>query len=69
VYDRFHNDPEITRDTADALHAAWVENAVHGKTGCGVITAEVDGEPAGFFILGEDGLAQEVPGTGWEPWC
>jgi len=64
VYDRFHNDPVVAKETADTLHAVWVENAVRGKTGCGVLVAEVDGEPAGFFILAEDALAREVLGHG-----
>jgi ribosomal protein S18 acetylase RimI-like enzyme len=64
VYDRFHNDPTLGAGAADALHAAWVENAVRGNTGCGVLVAESGGAPAGFFILGEDSAARDTLGFG-----
>ena len=54
VYDRFHNDPCVPNDQADALHADWVENGVLGKTGCGVLVARSQGRVAGFFLLTED---------------
>ncbi len=64
IYDRFHNDPALSRETADRVHAEWVENAVRGRYGCAVLVAEVDGAPAGFFILAEDGAARDVLGLG-----
>ncbi len=54
VYDRFHNDPLLAEGVADRVHAAWLENAVRGKTGSGVVCAEVDGKPGGFFIVALD---------------
>jgi len=64
VYDRFHNDPVIPSETADRLYGVWIENAILGKTGCAVLVAECDGEPAGFFLLGEDTSAPELLGEG-----
>jgi len=54
LYDRFHNDPLLADGVADRVHAAWLGNAVRGRTGSGVLCAEVDGVPAGFFILALD---------------
>jgi len=64
IYDRFHNDPALASTVADRLHAAWVENAVRGGYGCGVLVAEAEGRPAGFFVLSEDPLAREILGVG-----
>jgi GNAT superfamily N-acetyltransferase len=63
LYDRFHNDPLLAPGVADRVHAAWLTNAVNGKAGDGVLVAEVDGRPAGFFILSLDRLAGEFLGT------
>ncbi|MDZ4805344.1 MAG: GNAT family N-acetyltransferase [Candidatus Eisenbacteria bacterium] len=63
LYDRFHNDPLLLEGVADRVHAAWLTNAIHGKAGDGVLVAEVDGRPAGFFILALDRLAGELLGT------
>jgi len=63
LYDRFHNDPLLDDGVADRVHAAWLTNAVRGKAGDGVLVAEVDGRPAGFFILALDRLAGELLGT------
>lgn len=57
IYDRFHNDPALPAGVADRVHAAWLTNAVKGKTGDGVVVADVDGRPAGFFILALDKAA------------
>ncbi|HEX7878508.1 MAG TPA: GNAT family N-acetyltransferase [Candidatus Eisenbacteria bacterium] len=62
LYDRFHNDPMLADGVADRVHAAWLANAVRGKAGDGVLVAEVDGRPAGFFILALDKLAGETLG-------
>lgn len=62
-YDRFHNDPLLAPGVADRVHAAWLTNAINGKAGDGVLVAEVDGRPAGFFILALDRLAGECLGT------
>ncbi len=63
-YDRFHRDPVIAPEAADAVHANWVENGVRGATGCAVLVAELDGSPAGFFVLSEDPVARETLGVG-----
>lgn len=57
IYDRFHNDPVLPIGVADKVHAAWLTNAVKGRTGDGVVVADVDGRPAGFFILALDKAA------------
>jgi ribosomal protein S18 acetylase RimI-like enzyme len=64
VFDRFHQDPAIASERADRLYAEWVENAVRGRTGSGVVVAERNGVPAGFCTLGEDALAAQVLGLG-----
>ena len=64
VHDRFHNDPALAAAAADRLHAEWVENSVRGGYGCGVLVAESEGQPAGFFILAEDPHAREALGVG-----
>lgn len=63
TYDRFHNDPLLEPGVADRVHGAWLANAVRGRTGSGVVMAEVDGRPAGFFILSIDREAGEFIGT------
>lgn len=63
IYDRFHNDPMLPPGVADRVHGAWLANAVRGKAGSGVVMAEVDGQPAGFFILALDRDAGELIGT------
>lgn len=57
IYDRFHNDPSLGPGVADRVHAEWLTNAVHGRTGDGVVMGLVDGKPAGFFILALDKAA------------
>lgn len=57
IFDRFHNDPALPAGVADRVHAAWLTNAVAGRTADGVLVAEVDGRPAGFFILALDHAA------------
>lgn len=63
IYDRFHNDPSLPPGVADRVHAAWLVNAIQGRTGSGVLMAEVDGRSAGFFILALDAEAGDVIGT------
>jgi dTDP-4-amino-4,6-dideoxy-D-galactose acyltransferase len=58
-YDRFHNDPALAPGVADRLHAAWVENAVRGRTAAGVIVATAADQTVGFFVLALDHEAQK----------
>ena len=46
-YDRFHADPDIPPERADALHATWIENSCKGYADA-VLVAEGDGVPRGF---------------------
>ncbi len=64
VYDRFHNDPVVPTGIADRVHGEWVTNAIHGRYGCATLVADVDGKPAGFFVLAEDTLVRETTGLG-----
>jgi dTDP-4-amino-4,6-dideoxy-D-galactose acyltransferase len=59
VHDRFHNDPALAPGVADRLHAAWVENAVRGRTAAGVTIATMAGQLAGFFVLALDHDAEK----------
>lgn len=51
IYDRFHADPHIPPDTADALKAAWVSNYFRGQRGDQMVIAEKDGQVVGFNQL------------------
>lgn len=46
-FDRFHADPLISNDAADALKEIWVKNAVMGRADC-VLVAEEDGRIVAF---------------------
>jgi len=45
---RFHLDPRLEEERADAFHALWVENSVRGYAD-GTLVVEHQGEPAGFL--------------------
>lgn len=48
--DRFHNDPRVPQEKADALYAAWVTNSCTNPGPDEVVmVAELDGKPVGFF--------------------
>lgn len=51
VYDRFHNDPNVSQEIADHLKGAWVENFFNGKRGDALVIAEIDGAVVGFNQL------------------
>ncbi len=59
VYDRFHSDPLIDREKADALKARWTQNSLHGRAdACLVIPSETE-TTAGFVLCmrnGEDAV-------------
>lgn len=48
---RFHLDPNIPGDAADALKAAWAGNFFSGKRGDAMVVAEEDGAVVGFLLL------------------
>lgn len=48
---RFHLDPGIPREAADALKAAWAGNFFSGGRGDAMVVAEEDGTVAGFLLL------------------
>lgn len=50
VDDRFHNDPRIPQEKAEALYAAWVTNSCKNPgPGEEIMVADLKGEIAGFF--------------------
>ncbi|MBI4662343.1 MAG: GNAT family N-acetyltransferase [Verrucomicrobia bacterium] len=50
-YSRFHLDPEIPGDLANAVKRAWVESYCHKTRGEKLVVAEWDGQLAGFVAL------------------
>lgn len=59
--DRFHSDPLVSREAADALHADWAANCARGTAAEFVLLARRGGVPAGFHagraLPHEGGLA------------
>lgn len=55
-YSRFHLDPSIARDQADAVKREWVRSYVRGIRGDALLVATSGGEPVGFLaaLSGED---------------
>ncbi|MHC1791852.1 GNAT family N-acetyltransferase [Solidesulfovibrio sp.] len=47
---RFHRDPLLSKDCADAVKAAWAANFFAGQRGDGLLVAEADGQVAGFLL-------------------
>jgi GNAT superfamily N-acetyltransferase len=48
---RFHMDPRVPRDRADAVKEAWARNYFSGLRGDAMVVAEDGGEVAGFVLL------------------
>jgi len=48
-FDRYHADPEIPKDIADAIKADWVRNGMNGRADAPFV-ARVDGKLAGFNL-------------------
>ncbi len=51
LFTRFHLDPHIPKDTADAVKEQWVRNFFRGKRGDALIVAENEDELVGFALL------------------
>ncbi len=63
VFDRFHNDPHIPRQTADSVNEHWVENcclgtaadavlvALDGDIPIGYVTCQLDRDAAGWLQI------------------
>ena len=47
---RFHQDPFIPTERADALKAAWASNYFIGQRGDGMVVAEAEGRMIGFLL-------------------
>ncbi len=50
-YSRFHLDPLIPSEIANAIKSEWAANYFNGKRGDGMVVAERDGRVAGFLQL------------------
>lgn len=62
VYDRFHNDPYLPKETSDRLHGVWTENCCLGKAADAVIVTEREGRLAGFVTVKVDAAARQSLG-------
>jgi len=61
VYSRFHLDPLVPNDLADAVKREWIRNYVLGARGERLAVAVVDGRPAGFLAsLAVESVGQRV---------
>lgn len=54
---RFYADPNFPRERAGELYATWIERSMEGYQGDTVLVAEVDGEPAGFTTVADEGAS------------
>ena len=66
IYDRFHADPAIPSERADALHAEWLRNACRGQAADAVLLAEDRGALLGFVTcqVQSDTLNLDAPPVG-----
>lgn len=55
IYDRFHKDAALTREIADRVNEAWLENACSGAIADAVLVAEDAGSILGFVTCKMDG--------------
>lgn len=51
VYSRFHLDPQIDNEQANAVKREWIRNYILGRRGERLLVAHYDGEPAGFLAV------------------
>jgi len=51
VYSRFHLDPQIDNELANAVKREWVRNYVLGRRGERLLVAKYDGAPVGFLAV------------------
>jgi len=51
VYTRFHLDPQVSIETANAIKREWIANYANGKRGEELVLAELDGRVAGFLAI------------------
>lgn len=63
VYSRFHLDPQIPKELANAVKREWVNSYCHKRRGERLLVAELDGRPVGFnavLTTTLDGLSVRV---------
>ncbi|MBI5034929.1 MAG: GNAT family N-acetyltransferase [Chloroflexi bacterium] len=51
VYSRFHLDPQIPNQLANAIKRAWIKSYCQKERGERLLIAEVDGKPVGFLAV------------------
>ena len=51
VYSRFHLDPRIPTEAANAVKRAWIANYINGNRGERLMVALLDEEPVGFLAV------------------
>lgn len=51
IYDRFHTDPYIAQDIANAIKKSWAGNFFSGKRGDKMVVARSNGQVVGFLQL------------------
>jgi GNAT superfamily N-acetyltransferase len=51
VYSRFHLDPQVPNEIANAVKREWVDSYLHGRRGEKVLVAEADGRAVGFLAV------------------
>jgi ribosomal protein S18 acetylase RimI-like enzyme len=77
VYTRFHLDPQVSNEAANAIKREWIANYANGSRGEELLVAELDGKVAGFLavlrghspapgdrIIDLIGVAQDCQGRG-----
>jgi ribosomal protein S18 acetylase RimI-like enzyme len=55
-WSRFHLDPKIPAELANAIKRRWLESYVHGTRGCALYAAEIEGQVAGFLAVAESAV-------------
>jgi ribosomal protein S18 acetylase RimI-like enzyme len=51
TFDRYHADPRVSNDAADAFKATWVTNNVLGRADCALVALDPQGQIVGFNLL------------------
>jgi len=59
VYSRFHLDPQVPNEVANAVKRAWVDNYCLHKRGDRLLAAEVDGHPVGFLAVNKAKVGEQ----------
>jgi len=58
-YSRFHLDPHIPDESANAVKRAWIDSYIRGERGERLLACFVDGRPVGFLAVLAGGLGDK----------